>query len=348
VRRLRVLFVYAGSPSNPGWMTGDPRLKELIEWVPLGIQANGSAQRVLQTLRRLNHPDQFDLVITSEYYIAFAVNTWLWAHRHPLPHAIWGLNQSRRMLTQPIVGWLANKMFARSNLVVTHSRAEQAIFRDVHGIHADKFRFVPWGFDLPHIDARPFRTSDAPYACLVGRNNRDIRSFIAACTEAGIEGVVISSEKDIADLRRQSLEHIELHADLSFERCLACIRDSAFSAVMLNDDQRGAGHITMVAAMMLGKAQVVSDAQVISDYVESPTHALKIPIGDSRAAAQAFRHLMDETGMCQDMARSAQSHALTHYSNSAISGHVRSVVTELTTGHSLPRIDNAPQKTRDE
>lgn len=341
VRKLRVLFAYAGSPSNPGWMTGDAQLKEQIEWVPLGIEANGSLQRVIQTLRQLQRPDQFDVVISNEYYISFAVNAWLLVRQHALPHAIWGLNQSRRMLTQPLVRSLANMVFARSNLVVTHSRAEQAIFRDVHDIPAGTFRFVPWGFDLPRIDPQPFRADIRPYACLVGRNNRDIATFIAACTEAGIAGVVISSEKDIAELRASKPDHIELHADLSFERCLACLRDSAFSAVLLNDDQRGAGHITMVAAMMLGKAQVVSDAQVIADYVESPTHALKIPIGNTFAAAQAFRRLIDATGERIAMERSAQAHAFAHYSNSAISAHLKSVLAELTGSDSVRRIDNA-------
>lgn len=332
MKRLRVLYVYSGDPKHPGWLTGDALVQPHIEWTPLGIDASGSAQRILAALTRGPSLSGFDLIISSEYFLAFGVNLRLLLTGCQTPHIVWGLNQSRRVLDQPVIHALANRVFARSDRVVTHSRAESAMFQNLHQLASAKFTFVPWGFDLPAIEPKAFLDDPQPYVCLVGRNNRDLATFAKACQLSGLRGVVITSTLTPSAREHLVDQGVRVFENLSFERCLACLRDSLFSAVLLNDDDRGAGHITMVAAMMLGKAQVVSDAQVIADYVESPAHALKVPLSDPSACAQAFRELATQDTLRRRMGEAAQAHALTHNSNRAIADHLLSLA--RTTTHS--------------
>lgn len=315
---IKVVYVYPGQSGQASWLTSHQEVARSVEWVPVAIDHEGSAARVWHTLRAMGDtPKDADLIVSGEYYVSVGVNAWLRTSRRCTPHIIWGLNQSRRLLTQPLVHQIANHLFARSDLVVTHSQAESHQFQQIHQIHAEKFRFVRWGFDLPAVDAAPFSAPE-PYVCLVGRNNRDIETFARACQQIGLRGEVISAPLPNEQVVRLASMGVTVHANLSFERCLACLRDSLFSAVLLKDDSRGAGHITMVAAMLLGKAQVVSDAQVIADYVNAPEHALKVPMNDVNNCAHAFQRLATDTTLRQHMERQAKDHATRHCTNDAV------------------------------
>lgn len=314
---IRVLYVHVGRPGEAGWLTTHPQVCAHVTWSTLAINHEGSFARLWHSVRGLAAAPQVDLIISSEYYLALGVNAWLKMSGLRTPHIVWGLNQSRQLMTQPLLHPLANRLFARSTLIVTHSLAERTLFQRLHCIPAQKFRFVRWGFDLPAVSDQPF-SSTKPYVCLVGRNNRDIETFAQACQRAGLRGEVISSPLPIAQVTKLAEMGVGFHANLSFERCLACIRDSQFSAVLLNDDERGAGHITMVAAMLLGKAQVVSDAQVIADYVDAPDHALKVRMNDVEDCARAFDALSRDHTLRHAMEHSAVVHAQTHCSNDAV------------------------------
>lgn len=329
MKKLRVLYIYAGDANRPGWMTQEPQVNQHIEWSTLGVEAGASLQRVIKALTHRAALQSLDLIISSEYFLAFGVNLRLLLTACSTPHVIWGLNQSRKTLAQPFVHSLSNRVFGRSDFVITHSRAEASMFQKLHALPSKKFKFVPWGFDLPNIDPRPFLEQQVPYVCLVGRNNRDLETFALACDMAKIQGVVITStvSADVRDMLQA--RQILLFENLSFERCLACIRDGLFSAVLLNDDDRGAGHITMVAAMLLGKAQVVSDAQVIKDYVHSPEHAVKVPLRDPQACAQAFQQLANHEALRNRMGEAAREHARLVNSNQAVANHLLALASSL-------------------
>ncbi len=325
---LRALYVYIGKPGDSGWVTGSDVRRERMAWETVAIQSDGSAARVWQAFKQSGDLSRFDLVVTSEYYLSVGVNLRLLMGGHSTQHIIWGLNQSRRLLKAPGLNGLIDRVFQRANRVVTHSREEQRMFERIHRIAPSRFRFSPWGFDLPTPDAKPFAARKHPYVCLIGRNNRDLPTFVEAAVKAGLHPVVVSST--LPDPEKEALELLgaELHENLPFEHCLACIRDSLFNAVLLKDSSRGAGHITMVAAMMLGKAQVVSDASVIKDYVNSPSHALCVPIGDVIRCAQAFHTLATSPDLTAQMGAAAQAHAQQHYTHSAIIENFKRIVQE--------------------
>jgi glycosyltransferase involved in cell wall biosynthesis len=332
LRKLRILYIYSGKTSSPGWLTAHPLVCEQVEWIPHGVEADGSMARIKAAMLTPHSLQQVDLIISSEYYLSVGVNLRLLLTGCKTPHVVWGLNQSRKLLRPPGLRWLVNRVFNRADRVVTHSREESLLFQHLHQIPASKFSFAPWGYDLPPIDATPFLAEARPYVCLVGRNNRDLDTFTAAVQKAGVHGVIITSSLP-AD-RRQSLvdQGVEVFENLSFERCLACLRDSLFSAVLLNDSQRGAGHITIVSAMMLGKAQVVSDASVIQDYVINGEHALNVPLADVDACARAFSQLLNNPELAAQMGQRGRAHALAHYTNDAIARELLRVIHTVTHG----------------
>ncbi len=312
-----LLHTGAAEESHP-WVLGDPRVRAACEWRHAAVRAEGSLARVVAGWRGAG--DLRDgVLVTTEYFVALGANLRLRLSRSPVRHVVWGLNQSRRVLDLPGTRHLASWLFRRSDTLVVHSRQEALLFSRLHALDEQKFRFVRWGFDLPPRSARTFAPTGQPYVCLIGRNNRDIRTFVRGLAGTGLQGVVITSGL-AGELREEIARRpdIQLHEDLPMGDCLACIEGAMANVVLVNDDSRGAGHITMVAAMLMGKAQIISRAAVTLDYFDDGRTALGVPIGGEAEYRFALERLRDDEGLRASLGRNAKAFAETHLTHGAV------------------------------
>jgi glycosyltransferase involved in cell wall biosynthesis len=330
--RLRALYVYAGTPSSePQWITGHRLTCNSFEWTHAPIPTVSSLGRVWSSLVALDLKG-YDLIVSSEYFIGFGINLRLRLLRVKTPHIVWGLNQSRRALDMQATKRFVSWVFNRSTRIVVHSRHEALLFASLHDIAQDKFRFVHWGFDLPQI--RPSKYSDTargPYVCLIGRNNRDVATFCAGLQGTGIRGVVITSR--LTDEERDELSrfpHIEVHQDLAMNDCLDCMRSALANVVLVSDNARGAGHITMVAAMLMGKPQIISIAPVVEDYYRNGQTALGVKVGSVEEFRSAVLRLRDDPGLARDLAEPGRQFGLEHCTNDAVARRFMELAAELT------------------
>ena len=134
MRKLRILYIYSGKTSSPGWLTAHPLVCEQVEWIPHGVEADGSMARIKAAMLTPHSLQQVDLIISSEYYLSVGVNLRLLLTGCKTPHVVWGLNQSRKLLRPPGLRWLVNRVFNRADRVVTHSREESRLFQHLHQI----------------------------------------------------------------------------------------------------------------------------------------------------------------------------------------------------------------------
>jgi hypothetical protein len=163
-----------------------------------------------------------------------------------------------------------------------------------------------------------FSARQTPYICLIGRNNRDLATFAQAIQRSGYPGVAVVSKLAESELTMLRQAGVEVHQNLTMNDSLDCLRHAAINAVLIKDDQRGAGHITMVSALQLGVPQVVSCAAVTADYVQMPEHGIAVPLGDARATAQAFRDLMEDAGRRARVAQAAKTAGWAHFSHASV------------------------------
>ncbi len=328
--KLRVLYV---SPGHPGptapWILGEDGVRDAIESDTVYLPQTGSLARMLAALFVRRRLGRYDVVVTAEYFEAAGMNLRLLLTFSRTRHVIWGLNQSRKALVQKFVKPVADRLFRRADAVVVHSTREIDLFCDLHGLDRARFNFVHWGFDMPAIAPTAFANGRAPYLCLIGRNNRDLLTFAKGLEGTGLGGVVIADEIPEpvrAVLRAGGIEFI-LKAD--FNTCLDCIRNAMASAVLLNDSSRGAGHITMVAAMFLGVPQIVTDTGVVKDYFTHEQHGISVPLGgvdEFRAAAIALR---DDPARRQRMGADARAFANAHFTNAAVAARFMEIARRL-------------------
>jgi glycosyltransferase involved in cell wall biosynthesis len=281
----------------------------------------------------------YDFVVTSEYFASFGVNLRLLLTRARTKHVTIGLNQSRSLLKTGI-GWidgLLNAVFRRTDLIVVHSRREAELFAGIHRIPSDKFLFSLWGFDLPEIEESQFSQWPKPYVCLVGRNNRDIATFIAAMTGMDIDGVIVTSRPSMPSGKLPA--NIHVFCDLPVGETLDCIRNAAANAILLKDNERGAGHITAVAAMLSGVPQIVSDVEVIRDYLVDGVSAIAVPLGDADAVRSAIGRLIADPAHAAKLSGNARAYARRWLTNTAVSERIVGALNKLANGERIAPVD---------
>lgn len=246
--------------------------------------------RLLPALRRA------EVVVTDEYFNAVIVAGLLWLLRLQARHVVIGLNVSgqKSLVTGwPLLNRMVNRVFRRMDLIFVASRAEADVFSALHAIPKERFSFLHWAYDLPTVPgafARPQR----PYFCMIGRNNRDIASFAAAMRGLEADGVIICHQPVTVPLP----ENVVVYREIPLGDCIDCIRGCVANVVLVQDESRGAGHITIVTAMHCGRPQIISGVATTLDYFTDRRHAITVGLGDVVAIRAAMQRLLSDPALC--------------------------------------------------
>jgi glycosyltransferase involved in cell wall biosynthesis len=211
------------------------------------------------------------------------------------------------------------------------------LFSDIHAIPPGRFYFSMWGFDLPPITPAQFSAWPRPYVCLVGRNNRDIDSFVEALTGMPIDGILITaSYQAVPD---ELPANIHVFRDLSQNDTLDCIAHARANLILLKDNDRGAGHITAVAAMLAGTPQIFSDVEVIRDYLVDGISAIGIGLGDAAALRRALETLLASPALAAALSANAKSYAERWLTDPAATARMLLALDCLSAKVQLPSVD---------
>jgi hypothetical protein len=326
----RLLFLYRGDEA------GGDGLKRTFEkrgWTVTKAAVDEFArfQGIGEVLRRRDLAD-YDVVAAAEYYLAWAVCLRLLFSKRPKVAAL-SFNQSRRLLLTGVrpLDWLLNRIWRRSSLFLVHSRDEAALFARVHDIPQDRFVFSHWGYDLPKHDAKKTKLPTEPYVTMIGRNNRDLRTFCEAVERAGIKGVLVTAAYM---LERQPVQspNVLILADRPMEDCLNYVAGSFAHLVLVIDAERGAGHISAASAMLLGKPQIFSEVAPLSDYLRDDFNGIAVPVADADAVAGAIRKLRDDPELAQRLGTTGRSFAIEELSYEASAGRSADALARLVSG----------------
>ena len=249
----KLLFVFRGEKDAiDGFAASLPARGWEVQQVPVSDFA--PMRGVWQVFRRRDLSN-YDVVATTEYYLTWAICLRLLLMPGRPKVVALGFTQSRRLLLTGIgpVDRLLNKIWRRASMFLVHSKAEATLFARIHDIPAERFVFSHWGYDLPVHDVAKTELPAGPYVTMVGRNNRDIATFCSAVERAGIKGVLITASYMLERCPAERPENVLILADRTTEECLNYISGSVAHLVLVLDGDRGAGHISAVSAMLLGK-----------------------------------------------------------------------------------------------
>lgn len=328
----RLLFLYRGDDeAGAGFAaTLEGRGWQVVK-APVGYAA--PLLGLWQVFRRRDFAD-YDVIAAAEYYLVWALCLRLIFARERPKVAALSFNQSRRLLLTGFrpIDWVLNKIWRRTELFLVHSRDEAALFAKIHDIPDDRFVFSHWGYDLPTHDPTKTELPSEPYVSMIGRNNRDLETFCTAVEQAGVKGVLVTAEYMLQRFPVSSPAVVVL-ADRPMEECLNYIAGSFAHLVLVADAKRGAGHISAVTAMLLGKPQIFSGVGPLSDYLMDNFNGIAVPLGDVQAVVTAIRKLRDDPALAERLGSEGRAFALEQLSYVASAGRSADALAHLVDDH---------------
>ncbi len=307
-RKLLLLF-RGGSNGRDGFARSLEERGWSVRQVP--VSESAPLRGVWDVLRRRDF-HRYDLVAASEYYLTWAVCLRLVLTRRRPKVAALGFNQSRRLLLSGVgfIDRLLNRVWRRASLFLVHSKAEAALFERIHDIPADRFVFSHWGYDLPAHDPANTQLPEEPYVTMIGRNNRDIATFCAALERTAIKGVLITAQYMLDGYDGPKPQNVAILADRPMEECLNYVAGSFAHLVLVLDADRGAGHISAVSAMLLGKPQIFSDVAPIRDYLFDGFNGIAVPVCGIEDVSKAIVRLRDDLSLRAELGENGRRFAL--------------------------------------
>jgi glycosyltransferase involved in cell wall biosynthesis len=271
---------------------------------------------------RANHAD---IVVSHHPYMTLWVAAALWVRRIRVPHISFSFNHgNKRFFTGPLLA-LAHRALPKTALFNVLSTGERQLLSRLYGIPLQKLRFSPWAVRPPRATGPlpdEYRRLQ-PYICALGRNNRDFQTLIEATESLNVNVVIVCSKRDAGTLPVR--HNVIIKTDISLDESMHVLQGSLFSVVPLIDNATGAGHMTFVHAMQLGKAQVATDVENTRDYFVHGVHGLRVPARDTEAMRVSLKRLLDDPELRESYGSAARAFADRWFSEEAAARSAKEV-----------------------
>jgi Glycosyl transferases group 1 len=245
------------------------------------------------------------LIITIDPRLSFWVALWCRVLRIRTPHFVFSFN-----FPELPHGWKRSVFrvaYKRIDAARVHSRMEIPLYHQVFAIPESRFRLGLWAMNAPEVTpGGPLIPGD--YITAIGGNSRDY----ATLAEAGrltpeIPQVWVVRPENLAGL--DIPPHITVFSNAPYPDTMNYLLHSRYMALPLKGAEVPCGHVTLVSAMLLGKAILATDSAGVSDYVDEGVNGMLCRPHDAEHMAQCMRALWNAPAQTEQMGIAGQRFA---------------------------------------
>lgn len=242
-----------------------------------------------------------DLLFTHGPRATFWCSLFAESTRVKVPHIAYSFNY--RTLPSSLKRLAMIHSFQRVDEFVVYSQMEKALYSSYFGIPSDRIQVKLWGVGKPDSGpSSPLESGD--YICAIGENRRDYRTLMAAMElNPEIPLVLVARPYNLHGLRIP--KNVKTYVNVTLPTAMNILKHSRFMVLPLDGAEVPCGHVTLVAAMHLGKAFVITNSVGVRDYVHSE-QSISCEAGSSEALASAIRLLWQDPRRCDLLGRNGR------------------------------------------
>jgi len=220
--------------------------------------------------------------------------------------------------------------FRKVDKFVVYSSEEALLYNRVLAIPKTKIDFVRWGVGVPHVPEDEKPVIKGEYVCSMGYNYRDFDIIVEAARQISeVKIVLIVGSRDLKKLIKGLPQNVNVYADIDISKALNILKYSKFMILSLKGDRIAAGHVTLVAAMHMGKAAVVSKSPYLNDYLLEGETALTFKCGDIDSLLNSIKHLWFDNALCGKLGENGRSFASQYCSEKITVDKIKEIVKEF-------------------
>jgi glycosyltransferase involved in cell wall biosynthesis len=224
------------------------------------------------------------------------------------------------VLPGPVKRCIFEFAFSSVDRFVVFSQAELDLYSRAFNIPLDRFDFVHWGVNVPRIEVLDQPVVKGRYVAAIGGNSRDYRTLIEAAWKlSDVRFVLVVRPRNLKGLLLPA--NVTVHTNISLDKSMDILRHAQLMVLPLASGEVPCGHVTLVAAMHLGKAMVVTDSTGVSDYVRDRDNALLVQAKSAKGLESAISLLWQNGELCAQLGASGRAFAATYCTEENIARH---------------------------
>lgn len=303
---LRWAFVDADPQSAVERWVKKPNLARLrAGWQTAGIARRQGAQ----------------LVVSHDPRVSFSCAYCLEKKRYPVRHLAFAFN----FPALPRPGWNRRQMtrcFASIDRFLVYSTMEKQLYHEAFDLPLDRIDFLHWGVNPPAVEQPQVPLEQGDYICALGGNGRDYRTLVEAVRKLpDVRLVLVARPHNLVGLDLPA--NVKLYVDIPFGRAMNLLKFSQFMVLPLAGSEVPCGHVTLVNAMHLGKAFVISNSTGVRDYVQQGVNALACEAHCVDGLVAAIEQLRRDRELCKRLGASGMAFAAAYCSEASTLAYFR-------------------------
>jgi glycosyltransferase involved in cell wall biosynthesis len=305
-----------GTRPRPEYLSLEGRYGvDLLDWTRLGL--SGGHRSVVRSLTHalagLRRARGYDVVFSDGEHLGIPLGAAMSSLRMRIPHLMIGHN----LLAPAKARLLRYLSIPGVDLAVVHSAGQIDRIVSATAIPRTKLAVVPYGVDTRFWSslAAPAASVETDLVVSAGREHRDYRTLVEAlppdarmCIADHSLFTPRATREDPA-IWPATVERVGLDP--------AGLRDlyakAAVVVVPVVETLMPAGITTLLEAMSMGKALVVTDTSGLRGIVEHGRTGLVVPPGDPRAMRAAITQLLASPDECIALGTRARQEAVARY-----------------------------------
>jgi glycosyltransferase involved in cell wall biosynthesis len=221
--------------------------------------------------------------------------------------------------------WMTSA-FKNISRFIVYSKMEKQLYHDYFGIPLERIDVVLWSVGTPEVSPQePLESGD--YICAIGGNARDYQTLMAAMEKLpDIPLVLVARPHNLKNLNIPS--NVKVLVNIPKPHAMNIIKHSRFMVLPLTGSEVPCGHVTLVAAMHLGKGFIITNSSGVSDYVFHDHNAVTCEAFSADALADAISSLWKNPDKCQQLGENGLKFAQEHCSEASAREHLRNLLVE--------------------
>lgn len=309
----------------------------LLDWTRLGVGSGGrspsrSLRHVAAALREL---DRCDVVLSDGEHVGIPLAMAMAVRRAEFHHVMIG----HQLVTRPKAPFFTLlRVQHRIDRVIVHSRHHLEVAHERLGISRSKLRLVPYGVDTNFW--RPADVAEERLVVASGRDHRDFTTLARSCHSLNCRVFLTLASLHSAGARALTPTTWPNNFDHAFLDYVGLRRIYARASVVVVPMMRvdfPAGITSLLEAMAMSKAVVVSASPGLAGIVEDGETGVIVPPGDPDRMRDAISWLLERPAERARLGANARQAAVERFNLDVFSRSLAAEMKEVTgaTGREL-------------
>lgn len=220
---------------------------------------------------------------------------------------------------------LSKAALPRVDRFVVHSRGEITAYSEWLDLPPERFQFVPFETPVRTLEFQEDRAN--PFVLSMGSAQRDYRLFFAVMAELGYPTVVVAGPHAVAGLTVPP--NITVRSGLTPQQCFELMQRARFNVIPVANQTTASGQVTLLDAMMYGRAAIITSCPASIDYVTHGKDALLVRLSDHDDMKAAVQRLWEDEGLRNSLGTAARTTALQMFSEEVIGRTMGNILREV-------------------